>query len=66
MCNKPVFPQYVSSINIGASDVQFCVMHAVCQSAVKITVLYRSSYPVPKSPWLYTVLESAICKKYYK
>jgi len=67
MCNKAEFPQqYGSSVNTCVSDVQFCVKHALCQSAVSITILYRSCYPAPLAPWLYQVLESALCKKYYK
>ena len=33
--NKALFPQtYVSNVNICAGDVQFCLTHALCQSAV--------------------------------
>ena len=67
MCNKAEFPQqYGSSVNTCVSDVQFCVKHTLCQSAVSITILYKSCYPVPPAPWLYPVLESTLCKKYYK
>ena len=66
MCNKAVFPQqYVSSVCIFASDVQFCVMHALCQSAVSVSILYRCCR-VPPALRQYPVLESALCTKYYK
>jgi len=41
-------------------------MHALCQSAVSITTSYRSWYPVPPALCLDLVLESALCKRYYK
>ena len=40
LCNQALFPQqYVSTVNICASAVQFCVTHALCQSAISITIL---------------------------
>ena len=65
MCNIPVFQQYVSSLNICGSDEQFCVTHSLWQSALAITILYRSSYPLHAAPRLYRCLRAQFAKKYH-
>ena len=68
MCNKAVFHNmwwaFVFAQVMLFLRVQFCVAHALCQSAVPISSLYMSCCPVPpvRRRLVYPVLESALCK----
>jgi hypothetical protein len=55
MYDQAVLPQYVPFVFVPVMvflHVQFCVTHALCQSAVSITNLYMSCCPVPPAPYL--------------